>query len=116
MKVQRLDVSAYCIPTDKPEADGTIAWDSTTMVVVEAVADSGARGLGFTYGSAAAASLVHEKLADAVIGCRIDEVGLAWERMVNAVRNVGRPGVAATAISAVDIALWDLEARGAGQP
>ena len=32
----RIDVSAYRIPTDAPEADGTFAWQSTTLVVVEA--------------------------------------------------------------------------------
>jgi L-alanine-DL-glutamate epimerase-like enolase superfamily enzyme len=36
--------------------------------------------------------------------------------MVRAVRNVGRPGVAATAVSAVDLALWDLKARVIGRP
>ena len=41
MKVERLDTSVYTIPTSKPEADGTISWDSTTVVIVEAVSSSG---------------------------------------------------------------------------
>lgn len=115
-RVRRLDVSVYRIPTDSPEADGTFAWDATTMVLVEAVADAGARGLGFSYASAAAAGVVHELLAPAVVGGPAEDVGRAWEAMVRAVRNVGRAGIAATAISAVDVALWDLKARLAGQP
>jgi L-alanine-DL-glutamate epimerase-like enolase superfamily enzyme len=111
MKIDRLEVSIYRIPTDRPEADGTFHWDSTTMVFVEAIADSGARGIGFSYTAAAAGRLIQDLLAPAVIGHPIDHLGGAWEAMVRAVRNVGLPGVAATAISAVDTALWDLRAR-----
>jgi L-alanine-DL-glutamate epimerase-like enolase superfamily enzyme len=111
MKLERLEVDAYRIPTEQPEADGTIQWDSTTMVLVEAIADSGHRGLGYTYGAAACAPLIREMLAQAVIGCPMEHVGAAWEAMVRAVRNIGRPGIASHAISAVDTALWDLKAK-----
>lgn len=114
-KICDLKTSVFRIPTNGPEADGTISWDSTTVVLVEAEADSGERGVGFSYASATAAGVVHEHLQDAVIGCPVDAVGVAWHRMVAAVRNIGRPGSAATAISAVDIALWDLKAHVAGQ-
>ena len=116
MKIARLEISVYRIPTDRPEADGTFRWDSTTMVLVEAVSESGQRGLGFSYAAAAAAALVHELLEKVVVGRPLDDVGAAWLAMVCAVRNVGRPGIASTAISAVDVALWDLKARAAGQP
>src|SRR5688572_8001089 len=111
MKIERLEVSIYRIPTDRPEADGTFHWDSTTLVLVEAVADSGARGMGFSYTTAAAGRLIEDLLTEAVIGCSVEHTGAAWQSMVRAVRNVGLPGVAATAISAVDTALWDLRAR-----
>lgn len=112
----KLETRVYRIPTDRPEADGTIPWDSTTMLVVEAVADSGARGLGFSYCAAAAEGVVHELLAPAIEDCALSDVGVAWDSMVAAVRNVGRTGIAACAISAVDIALWDLGARLVDQP
>lgn len=116
MKLQRVDVNVYRVPTDRPEADGTISWDSTTVVLVEAVADSGQRGLGFSYASAAAGELIREMLAQVVIGNRVEDVGAAWGAMVKSVRNLGRPGAASTAISAVDIALWDLKAKMVGLP
>jgi L-alanine-DL-glutamate epimerase-like enolase superfamily enzyme len=105
--IEGLAVSAYVIPTDRPEADGTIAWDRTTVVVVEA-SGGGKTGMGLSYASRAAAVLVEEKLADVVRG---KPLGVCWQAMVDSVRNAGRPGIAATAISAVDIALWDLKAR-----
>ena len=52
--VERLAVSAYEVPTDQPESDGTLEWDSTTIVIVEARSD-GASGLGWTYAPEAAA-------------------------------------------------------------
>ena len=114
--VQRIDTHVYRIPTERPEADGTIAWEATTLVLAEVVADSGQRGLGFSYAAAAAARLIADTLAPAVVETPVHQVGAAWEKMVNAVRNAGRPGIAAHAISAVDIALWDLKAKVAQLP
>jgi L-alanine-DL-glutamate epimerase-like enolase superfamily enzyme len=116
MKVAQLEVSTYRIPTDRPEADGTFHWQATTMVLVQAVADSGLRGLGFTYTAAAAAGVIRELLAEVVTGYPVENIGAAWQAMIGATRNAGRSGIASTAISAVDIALWDLKARAVGQP
>jgi L-alanine-DL-glutamate epimerase-like enolase superfamily enzyme len=108
--VEAVTWAAYRIPTDAPETDGTFAWDATTMVVVH-VRAAGHTGLGWTYAPAAAGHLVGEVLAGTVTGrCALDVTG-AYHAMHRAVRNIGRPGVAATAISAVDVALWDLKAR-----
>ena len=108
--VERVEAAAYRVPTDAPEADGTIAWEATTMVVVTATA-AGVTGLGWTYGAAAGRALVEEVLAGVAAGrCALDVPG-TYHAMHRAVRNIGRPGVAATAISAVDVALWDLKAR-----
>jgi len=115
-KLADLQTRVYRIPTDRPEADGTTAWDATTMLLVEAVAESGERGLGFSYCAAAAEGVVHEILAPAIAGRTIDDLSQSWAAMVAAVRNVGRQGIAACAISAVDIALWDLAARLSDQP
>lgn len=115
-RIRSITASAYRVPTDLPGGDGTAMWDATTMVLVEAEADSGERGLGYTYGAAAAAACVADLLAPAAVGTPADHVRAAWSAMVAQVRNAGRPGVAATAISAVDVALWDLKARCAGQP
>lgn len=113
--VERLDVAAYSIPTDAPEADGTLAWDSTTLVVVHAHG-GGQVGLGWTYTGAAAATVVSEKLAAVVQGRSIMDVPGCWWEMHKAIRNMGRPGIVATAIAAVDVALWDLKARALGVP
>jgi L-alanine-DL-glutamate epimerase-like enolase superfamily enzyme len=108
--VERLEAFARTVPTDGPESDGTLEWDSTTIVVVEAHA-GGHTGIGYTYADAAAASLVNGKLAEAVEGRDSFATGEAYEAMGRSLRNVGRPGLAWCALSAVDLALWDLKAR-----
>jgi L-alanine-DL-glutamate epimerase-like enolase superfamily enzyme len=108
--IESVQVSAYTIPTDGPEADGTLAWDSTT-VVVAAVGSSGHEGLGWTYGAAAATAVINDLLAPVVTGRSAVDPRGANEAMARAVRNVGRPGIAASAISALDIALWDLHGK-----
>ena len=108
--VERIDVSAYTIPTDEPESDGTLEWDSTTIVVVEVTA-AGTTGLGYTYGAAAMAPFIAGELAPAVTGLPASDVAGAWAAMSAVIRNAGRPGAGMMAISAVDVALWDLKAR-----
>ncbi|MGH6948074.1 MAG: enolase C-terminal domain-like protein, partial [Kiloniellales bacterium] len=108
--IERIEAAAYTIPTDYPEADGTFAWDSTTMVVAKVRAGD-RQGLGYSYTHAAAAQLIEHPLAGVVEGRDALDVPGAWQAMVGAVRNLGRQGIAANAISAVDTALWDLEAR-----
>ncbi|HEX7003085.1 MAG TPA: enolase C-terminal domain-like protein [Trueperaceae bacterium] len=108
--MDELKILCYRVPTDKPESDGTFEWTSTTVVVVEAVASS-CRGLGFSYASLATATFTREFLAQAVVGCDAFSPEAAWQRMAMAVRNQGRAGVSAMALSAVDTALWDLKAR-----
>jgi L-alanine-DL-glutamate epimerase-like enolase superfamily enzyme len=106
--VKRLDVSAHEVPTDGPQSDGTLEWDSTTIVVVE-VSGADQFGMGYTYADASAARLIDRRLREAVEGADAMGVDAMWEAMVGAVRNIGRPGIASAAISAVDVALWDLK-------
>ncbi|MFB8758829.1 enolase C-terminal domain-like protein [Streptomyces sp. NPDC059852] len=109
-RVERLAVSVYRVPTDLPGGDATLSWDATTLVLVEADAE-GRTGIGFTYGSPATASVVEHELAGLVVGHDAFAVPAANDRMSRALRNAGRPGIAAGAVSAVDTALWDLKAR-----
>jgi L-alanine-DL-glutamate epimerase-like enolase superfamily enzyme len=113
--IERIEVSAYTVPTDAPESDGTLEWDSTTMVLVEAKG-SGERGLGYTYGDVSVGKFVASKLKSLVEGADAMSPPAAWAAMQHAIRNAGRPGVGAMAVSAVDIALWDLKAKILGMP
>jgi L-alanine-DL-glutamate epimerase-like enolase superfamily enzyme len=108
--VERVDVAVYRVPTDHPEADGTITWNATTLVLTE-VSTGGATGLGYAYASGGAAEVIRDVLASAIRGKSATAIGACWVAMQQAVRNIGRPGVAASAISAVDVALWDLKAK-----
>ena len=114
--IEGLEVAAYEIPTDEPESDATLEWDSTTIVVVH-VRAGGETGVGYTYGDACVGQLIESRLADIVEGRDALRAPRAtWAEMRAALRNVGQPGVGAMAISAVDVALWDLQARLLGLP
>jgi L-alanine-DL-glutamate epimerase-like enolase superfamily enzyme len=108
--IERVEVSVYTVPTDLPESDGTLEWNSTTIVLVEA-SGGGARGLGYTYADTATGELVRDKLAGVAQGRDAMSPPGTWEAMIREIRNLGRPGVVSMAVAAVDAALWDLKAR-----
>ncbi len=108
-RVDGVSAEVYEVPTDRPEADGTLAWSKTTLVLVR-VTGGGATGLGYTYAAGACKPLIEGELAAAVAGVSTLDTGAAWQAMARTVRNLGRPGLVSCAISAVDAALWDLKA------
>lgn len=113
--VSRVDTSVFRVPTDRPEADGTAQWDATTVVVVR-VAAGDVEGMGYSYADASAGTVIDGLLAPLLLGRRPAELPGARAAMDRAVRNPGRAGVVACAISAVDVAVWDLRARLLGVP
>jgi L-alanine-DL-glutamate epimerase-like enolase superfamily enzyme len=108
--IERVTASAYSVPTDAPEEDGTFAWDRTSIVLAEVHAGS-RTGFGYSYTSGAAASVVRDVLAPLLLDHDAFDIARHWKAMLGAVRNVGSRGVCATAIAALDVALWDLKAR-----
>ncbi|HET7823207.1 MAG TPA: enolase C-terminal domain-like protein [Ornithinibacter sp.] len=113
--VSSVAAAAYTVPTDEPEADGTISWEATTIVVVQVHAGD-LVGTGWTYGSPVIAPLVEKSLAPVVVGSDVLGNVATWSAMVRALRNIGRRGLAGMGLSAVDCALWDLKARVLGLP
>jgi L-alanine-DL-glutamate epimerase-like enolase superfamily enzyme len=108
--IDRIEVSTYTVPTDFPESDGTLQWNSTTLVLVHAHAGNKV-GLGYTYADMATATLIRNTLAKTVEGLDAMAPAGSWNAMMSRIRNLGRSGIVSMAISAVDIALWDLKAR-----
>jgi L-alanine-DL-glutamate epimerase-like enolase superfamily enzyme len=108
--VESVTAAAFTIPTEQPEADGTLEWEATTLLLVQARAGD-CTGLGYSYTQAGAVDVVEGKLAGVVSGADALRAGAAWASMWAAVRNYGQTGLVSTAIAAVDVALWDLKAR-----
>jgi L-alanine-DL-glutamate epimerase-like enolase superfamily enzyme len=110
IRIENITVSAFAVPTDMPESDGTVQWDRTTIVIVQASA-AGRTGLGYTYAAAAAGKLIRDKLVSVVNGLNPFDIPACWRAMTEVVRNDGDTGLCRMAISAVDAALWDLKAK-----
>lgn len=108
--ISRVDVSAYSIPTDAPEGDGTFRWESTTLVLCE-VEEGNEIGIGYTYGNKATAAVADELGQKCLKERSAFDIPAIHESMLKQVRNDGSRGIASMAISALDIALWDLKAK-----
>ncbi|MGN6425505.1 MAG: enolase C-terminal domain-like protein [Leifsonia sp.] len=114
-RIHSIQAAAYRVPTatggrERAESDGTIAWDATGVLVVRLTAGS-TTGLGYAYTSPAALGIVRELLWDRVRGADPLDTARSFWAMARATRNAGWPGVCASAIAAVDIAVHDLAAR-----
>jgi L-alanine-DL-glutamate epimerase-like enolase superfamily enzyme len=111
----------YHVPLPVTLTDSTHGEMRYFELVTVRVRDSdGGEGVGYTYtvgaGGAAIAELVARDLVPVVQGQRAADTEALWQRMWWRLHYGGRGGQAVSAISAVDIALWDLKAKRAGQP
>jgi L-alanine-DL-glutamate epimerase-like enolase superfamily enzyme len=104
-------VPPYEVPTaTEHESDGTLVWDSTTLVVVELHCGEHV-GLGYTYCDPSAAKVIESKLVPILEKADPFMPQKAWAEMQMQTRQLGMDGISAMAVSAVDIAMWDLKAR-----
>jgi L-alanine-DL-glutamate epimerase-like enolase superfamily enzyme len=110
-RIDSVEVSAYEIPTATDrESDGTLVWESTSVVIVQLRCGEHT-GLGYTYCHPSAGQVIESKLAGIVEGADPLMPQQAWAQMQMQARQMGHAGIAAMAISAVDVALWDLKAK-----
>jgi len=119
--IREVRADHYCIPLPVALSDsthGTIR--SFELVTTRVRDDEGAEGTGYTYtvgaGGAAVHALVARDLAPLLVGRDADRIESLWQAMWWALHYGGRGGAQSLAISAVDIALWDLRARRHGVP
>lgn len=110
VKITRGKISLYRIPTDLPESDGTLKWESTTLILVELHA-ADKKGLGYTYAHEATASVIDHLLKEEILERDLMNTGSLYQGMIRSIRNNGNAGIAFMAISAIDVALWDLKSR-----
>ena len=121
MTIEQMSCTFYRIPLERELGDSTHrAISHFELVIVRVADDDGASGLGYTYAvnsaGAAIRVLIDEYLRPVVIGRDPDETEAIWTDMWWKVHHNGRGGPSSAAISAIDIAIWDLRARRAHLP
>ena len=119
--IEKLDVRLFDVPLDEVLTDAKHG-DHThfELVTVTIITSDGAEGTGYTYtggkGGRAIAAMIQHDLEPFLIGQSADKITMLYEAMQWHVHYVARGGIASFAISAVDIALWDIKCKKAGQP
>jgi len=116
MRIQHVQADHYLIPLPTVLSDSTHGTIRGFELVTVRLHDAdGAVGVGYTYtvgtGGAAVHALVARDLAPLLAGREAERIEEIWQAMWWALHYGGRGGAQVLAISAVDIALWDLRAR-----
>jgi L-alanine-DL-glutamate epimerase-like enolase superfamily enzyme len=113
------DLSTQWVAIPLGEARGGSGATQVDLLHVRLTTDDGLEGTGFTYALTGGAEGVHALLTTTVrestLGCPLDSWPRCWQSIWERTHRLGR-GVALPALSAVDIAVWDLRARAAGLP
>lgn len=110
------------VPLPRPVAFSNVRLESREYVLVWVAASDGQQGFGFTLGSRFdnggkfIQAAVDDLLAPLLIGRDPSEIERIWEEMAFQTLLLGRRGAVMRAISAVDIALWDLLGNSVGRP
>jgi D-arabinonate dehydratase len=117
MKITAIDAFTLRIPTAKPIA---LDFPEHRLVVARVHTDGGLDGLGYALVFGGPGSEAVEAYTRRLSGLLVGEdptlVGKLWEKMFRADRGFRRVGIAGYAVAALDIALWDLAGKAAGQP
>lgn len=120
--IQRVETTLCHIPLARPMVDAVHGVQRDFgLVVVRITTEDGASGMGYTYcvgrmGGTAIATLIRDNLGPLLIGEDPRRIEHLWDKLWWALHYVGRGGIAVFALSAVDVALWDLKAKLAGEP
>ena len=119
--IERVETGFYRIPLPVVLSDSTHGSISHFELICARVRDrDGAEGVGYTYtvgaGGIAVATLIERHLAELLQGQEADRTEALWQRMWWGLHYGGRGGPVSSAISAVDVALWDLKAKRRGEP
>ena len=114
MKITDLIVRAYSAPYSTPISNGKYTYASTDIVIASVITDEGIEGHGWTHGTKVVIDTM-ESLKERVLGEDPFNVEKLWDRMYLPKVN-GRKGFETRAISAVDIAFWDIIGKAAGRP
>ena len=86
-------------------------------LVVEIVTDEGIIGWGDCYGPAAVSkAIIDTVLKPSVIGRDPFDVEVIWEALYNKIKDYGLTGMSISAISGIDIALWDIIGKACNKP
>lgn len=99
-----------------PFESASMRFDRRAHVLVEVECDDGTVGWGECLGPARPNAAVVRTYADWLIGQNPLETGKIWATLYNALRDQGQRGLTITALSGIDIALWDIKGKALGQP
>ncbi|WP_020674188.1 mandelate racemase/muconate lactonizing enzyme family protein [Amycolatopsis nigrescens] len=120
MTITQVLARAIGIPVGKPTRMSNRELANRHYVLVEVTDDTGHTGIGYTYAGTAGAFItkaaVDDLLAPVYLGAEQDDIYGLWSRAYQETLLAGRRGAVIRALSAIDIALWDLKAKRAGQP
>lgn len=120
-RIAAVTTGHYRIPLPVPLSDSTHGVMTAFELVTARVKDAdGAEGVGYTYttgrNGGAIASTLSREIAEIVAGCDADLIEHLWQKVWWGLHYGGRGGPSVLALSAFDMALWDLKARRARLP
>jgi L-alanine-DL-glutamate epimerase-like enolase superfamily enzyme len=120
-RIKNAEIGHYRIPLPVALSDSTHGQITAFELLTVRIRDTdGAEGVGYTYtvgrNGGAVADILHREIPGLIEGCEADDTEAIWHRIWWALHYGGRGGPTVLALSAVDIALWDIKARRAALP
>ncbi|HEX2826946.1 MAG TPA: mandelate racemase/muconate lactonizing enzyme family protein [Burkholderiales bacterium] len=118
MKIRAIDISRLDVATPPPR---NTYYPNNSYVVVRVKTDEGIEGLGYTMlvggnGASSVQAYLKDNLAPLLEGEDPTHTGRLWQKMYDADRGIRKKGIPMYALSAVDIALWDIVGKSVQRP